>query len=104
MGRKAKIELSYPGNPGEKRVRVAIGSVFGGKFQGSHDVKLSMKAADGEGYVKAVAIKFEDDSVLEVGNAFCNLVVFEELSVREPFDGDKAQAPKAAAPSFKKNF
>jgi hypothetical protein len=102
--RKAKLELSFKAADGEKkRKRVPIGGIFEGRFQGSYDVSLSLPADGGEGWDKIVAFKTESGKKVDVSECFVNLVVYEPLEERPPYDGPKGEASVFAS-EFADNF
>lgn len=99
--RKAKLELSFKGQPGEKRERVPLGGVFQGRFPGSYDVSFSVPS-EKDGWDKIVAVKTAEGRIIDITEAFVNLVVYEELEARPPFEESQAAAP--AKKDFSEDF
>ncbi len=103
MARVAKLELSSKKDG--KREKLELGGVFTGKFQGNYGVALTLplKDKDGntvmndEGYPerdKIIAVKCASGRKLLIGDAFVNLIVYEALEARPPYDGPGADNPK----------
>lgn len=102
--RKAKLELSFKAPAGQKRKRVAVGGVFEGKYPGSYDVSFSVAKEGGDGWERITALKTESGRKLDIADAFMNLVVYEPLDARPPYDGPGASKPKGESKSFDENF
>jgi hypothetical protein len=98
MSRVAKLELSI--RKDGKREKIELGGVFTGKFQGNYGVSLTLPTGEtGEdGYPvrdKIVAVKTASGRKLSIEEAFVNLIVYEAMEERAPYDGpgaDKAPA------------
>lgn len=108
MGKRhGKLELSKQGSNG-KRVKMELGAVFEGKFQGNYGVSLTLPRKDENGNViigengypereKIVAVKGEYGQKLIISDCFINFLCYEEMSARPPYDGpgaDDTPAPK----------
>ena len=97
--RKAKLELSTKKDG--KREKTEFGAVFEGKFQGNYGVSLTIPRKDENGNVvigdngypereKIVAVKGEFGQKLSLRDAFINLIAYEEMTARPPYDGPGA--------------
>ena len=100
MARVAKLELSTKKDG--KREKLELGGVFTGKFKGNYGVGLTLPTGEtGEdGYPvrdRIIAVKTASGRKLDISEAFVNLIVYEEMEARDPYDGPGAGESKAPA-------
>lgn len=93
MARVAKLELSTKKD--NKREKLELGGVFTGRFKGNYGVSLTLPTGEtGEdGFPvrdKIIAVKTASGRKVNISEAFVNLIVYEELEARDPYDGPGA--------------
>ena len=83
MARKAKVEI----NDRNQELKLEIGGVFEGKFPGVYSISLNLYDPETKERTPIVALKPEGREPIRLGKGvFCNLVVYEELEARPPFE------------------
>jgi len=90
--RVAKLELKIP-IPGEKKKeKLEFGGIFTSPYQGNYGVSLTLQTGEKDpetGYPvrdRVVAIKTESGRKLDISEVFCNLIVYEDMEARPPYD------------------
>ena len=91
--RPAKLELVFPGGP--KKEKVEFGSVWPTDWDGTYNVRLTLPTGevDERGFPvreKVTHVRTESGKKLDITKALgINLIVYEALSERPPYDGPK---------------
>lgn len=93
MARVAKLELSAKVDG--KREKTELGGIFTGRFKGNYGVSLTLPTGetDENGHPvrdRIVAVKTASGRKLDISEAFVNLIVYEEMEARDPYDGPGA--------------